>query len=119
MKNRKGFTLVELLVVIVILGIITGLSIPLIRNVSASMEKKKYTTYNETVLSGAKLYNDSYSEDLFGHNENGCAYVTYAQLKERNLLKDIEISDVSCDSDSTFVRILKIGDKYKEKWKSR
>ena len=112
MKNRKGFTLVELLVVIVILGIITGLSIPLIRNVSASMEKKKYTTYNETVLSGAKLYNDSYSEDLFGHNENGCAYVTYAQLKERNLLKDIEISDVSCDSDSTFVRILKIGDKY-------
>ena len=112
MKKNKGFTLVELLVVIVILGIITGLSIPLIRNLSGTMEKKKYTTYNETLLSGAKLYNDSYSEDLFGHNENGCAYVTYAQLKERNLLKDIEISDVSCDSDSTFVRILKIGDKY-------
>ena len=112
MKNRKGFTLVELLVVIVILGIITGLSIPLIRNLSASMEKKKYTTYNETLLSGAKLYNDSYSEDLFGHNENGCAYVTYSQLEDRNLLKDIEISDVSCNSDSTFVRILKIGDKY-------
>ena len=111
-KNRKGFTLVELLVVIVILGIITGLSIPLIRNLSSSMEKKKYKTYSDALLSGAKLYNDSYSEDLFGHNENGCAYVTYEQLKERNLLKDIEISDVSCDSDSTFVRILKIGDKY-------
>lgn len=33
MKNRKGFTLVELLVTIVILGIVTGISIPIIRDV--------------------------------------------------------------------------------------
>ena len=112
MKNKKGFTLVELLVVIVILGIITGLSIPLIRNVSASMEKKKYKTYSDSLLNASKLYNDSYSEDLFGHNENGCAYVTYEQLEDKNLLKDIEVSDVSCNSSSTFVRIIKVGDKY-------
>ena len=31
MKNNKGFTLVELLVVIVILGIVTGLSFPAIK----------------------------------------------------------------------------------------
>ena len=111
-KNKKGFTLVELLVVIVILGIITGLSIPLIRNLSGTMEKKKYKTYSDSLLNSAKLYNDSYGEDLFGHNENGCAYVTYEQLENKNLLKDIEVSDVSCNSSSTFVRIIKVGDKY-------
>ena len=33
--KHKGFTLVELLVTIVILGIITGISIPIIRNIQA------------------------------------------------------------------------------------
>ena len=64
------------------------------------------------MVSAAKLYNDSYSEDLFGHNENGCAYVTYQQLVDKNLLKDIDLDKVSCNSSSTFVRVLKAGDRY-------
>jgi prepilin-type N-terminal cleavage/methylation domain-containing protein len=111
MKN-KGFTLTELLVVVVILGIITGISIPLIRGLSNTFEKKKYTNYADGVLSAAKLYNDSYSEDLFGHNEYGCAYITYEQLVEKNLLKDIGISDISCNSEKTYVRVIKQKDKY-------
>jgi general secretion pathway protein G len=60
MKNNKGFTLVELLVVIVILGIVTGLSIPLLRNVRENNEKKEYSTYMDTLEYSAKLYIDSY-----------------------------------------------------------
>lgn len=112
MKDRKGFTLTELLVVIVILGIITGISIPLIRNLSSTFEKKKYTNYRDSMLTAGKLYNDSYSEDLFGHNEYGCSYITYEQLVERNLLKDIEVADVSCNSDKTYIRVVKQKDKY-------
>ena len=81
MKN-KGFTLVELLVSIVILGIITGLSIPLLRTVSNSRNEKQYKTYMNSLIASAKLYNDTYSEDLFGKNENGCAKVTFQTLKE-------------------------------------
>ena len=104
MKDRKGFTLTELLVVIVILGIITGISIPLIRNLSSTFEKKKYTNYRDSMLTAGKLYNDSYSEDLFGHNEYVCSYITYEQLVEGNLLKDIDVADVSCNSDiATFI----------------
>ncbi|MBQ9019393.1 MAG: type II secretion system protein [Bacilli bacterium] len=110
--NKKGFTLTELLVVIAILGIITGLSIPLIRKLSATFELKKYQNYADGLLASAKIYNNSYSEDLFGHNENGCAYITYGQLVEKDLLKDIGIDDVSCNSDSTFVRVIKQRDKY-------
>ena len=110
--NRKGFTLVELLVTMAILGIVTGLSIPLIRGLSETFEKKKFKTYQDALVSSAKLYTDSYSEDLFGHKEIGCAYVTYEQLEDKGLLKDIDVSDMSCNSPSTFVRVNKIEDNY-------
>ena len=110
--NKKGFTLTELLVVVVILGIISGLSIPLIRNLTTVFEKKKYESYADSVLASAKLFNDSYSEDLFGHSDYGCAYITYEKMQEKGLLKDIEVEDVSCNSDKTYVRVIKQKDKY-------
>ena len=110
--NKKGFTLTELLVVVVILGIIAGLSIPLIRNLTAGFEKRKYESYANSVLSAGKLFNDSYGEDLFGHNEYGCAYITYDKLVERRLLNDIEIEGMSCNSPKTYIRVIKQKDKY-------
>ena len=111
MKN-KGFTLVELLVSIVILGIITGLSIPLLRTVSNSRNEKQYKTYMNSLIASAKLYNDTYSEDLFGKNDNGCARVTFQTLKEAKLLKDISINNITCNSEYTKVRIIKYQGKY-------
>ena len=109
--KKRGFTLVELLVVIVILGIVAGLSIPLIRNLTVAFDKRKYESYADSVLYAAKLYNDSYSEDLFGHNEYGCCYITYDDLEEKNLIKDIEVEGMSCNSDMTYVRVNKQKDK--------
>ena len=76
-KKEKGFTLVDLLVTISILGLITAMSIPVIRNIIEANTLKKYTTYKDSVETSAKLYVDSYSEDLFGKNkkstrENEC-----------------------------------------------
>ena len=111
MKN-KGFTLVELLVVIVILGIVTGISIPIIRNVQQKMVDKKYTTYLDSLKDSAKLYNDSYSEDMFGHAKSGVYCVTYRELEKKKLIKDISVEDKSCNRDRTFVRVVKMDDKY-------
>ena len=112
MKVKKGFTLVELLVVIVILGVITGISIPLLRNIQERNAERKYTIYADAVTKSAKLYVDAYAEDLFGRKLSGCVYVTYDQLEEKNLLKDISEEDVSCNSENTFVRIVKLNNKY-------
>ncbi len=112
MKKRNGFTLVELLVVVVILGIVTGLSIPLIRNIQNNNEKKEYKTYMDTLKYSAKLYVDSYGEDLFGRHKSGCAIIPYKDLVEKGLLKDITIDGVSCGSEDTYVKVVKLDGKY-------
>ena len=110
--EKNAFTLVELLVVIVILGIVTGLSIPLIRNIRSAQEKKQYETYRTSLSYASKVYADSFSEDLFGHDEIACANVSYNQLKAKNLIKDIPIDGVSCASNDTYVRIVKFEGQY-------
>ena len=114
-SRNKGFTLTELLVTIVILGIVVGMSIPLIKNIQTNSENKKYNTYMDSLLSGAKLYNDAYNEDLFGNNKNGCAYITYEEMSKKNMIKDIQVDNMTCDTDNTFVKVVKVGDKYSYK----
>ena len=111
-KNNKGFTLVELLVTISILGLITALSLPVIRNIIEANTMKKYSTYKDSVESSAKLYVDSYSDDLFGKKLSGCAYITYDKMNEKKLIKDIQENGISCNSDKTYVKVVKLGGKY-------
>ena len=111
--KRKGFTLVELLIVIIILAIITGISIPLIRNIREKNQNKEYTNYAESIEYSAKLYIDSHKEDLFVEDgEEACEIIEYADLERKGLLKDIGINDVSCDNANTFVAVMKKGNEY-------
>ena len=110
--NRKGFTLVELLVTVAILGIVTGLSIPIVRNITQARINKKYDTYLDSLVYATKLYTDSYSDDLYGHKTSGCEYVTYDDLARYKLVKDIDLSGISCASPYTAVKIMKFKEKY-------
>ena len=112
MKSKKGFTLVELLAVVVILGIITGISIPLIRNIQEQNTTRKFKTYQDSLKVSAKLYVDSYAEDLFGNEKSGCAVIRYDQLEDKSMIKDISVDKESCNSNLTCVRVVKMDDKY-------
>ena len=67
MSDNRGFTLVELLVAISIMGLITLVSLPVISVITENNNKSKYKKYDESLVSSAKLYTDAYTIDLFGN----------------------------------------------------
>lgn len=56
-KNRKGFTLVELVVVIAILGILAGLAIPRFMDATASARGARIVADMRTIDSAVLMYN--------------------------------------------------------------
>ena len=112
--KKRGFTLVELLVAISILAILTIIAIPTLRAFQASNAKKIYENYGKRLITSAKLYNDSYGDDLFGRLENGCEKVTLTEMINKKIAKDITLKDVTCnkpDKDS-YVLIWKYKNEY-------
>ena len=116
-SNKKGFTLVELLVAISIFGIIMLLAIPQLMGLRDDNKNTKYEKYSDSVVTSAKLYTDSYAKDMFGNNSSGCYDIPYKKLAEKNLAKDIKVDDLTCDTyngsnPTTFVRVYKSQDIY-------
>ncbi len=67
MRNKRGFTLVEVLLVIVIISIITLLVMPNISDILSTGKKKKYKTIEDMVRTSLELYNIDYKEDLWSN----------------------------------------------------
>lgn len=111
--KKKGFTLIELIVVIAIMGVILILALPQIGRIRENNRDTKYEAYLESIERAAKLYIDSYSKDLFGYNVSGCVIISYSDLKNVNLIKDFSDTDITCGNDSeTYVQVRKVNEDY-------
>ena len=114
LKNKKGFTLIELIAVIAILGIILILALPQVGKIQEANKNRKYEVYEMSIERGAKLYVDSRARDLFGNNNSGCVTIKYSELKASNVIKDFGMDDVTCSNDSeTYVEVRKINNDYR------
>lgn len=107
MKNNKGFTLVEVLVAITIMGIITLISLPEVQQIQASNRNRKFESYAESLENSARLYVDSNNIDLFGYNDFGCVDISFNELKSNALVKDYRTNGISCDNSNTYVHVEK------------
>lgn len=112
MKNKNGFTLVELLVVITIMGIITVLALPGVQQLQARNRDKKFEAYSNRLENAGKLYVDSNSSDMFGISGNGCYDISYQNLYTKSLIKNYATEGINCDSDKTFVHVERNNGKY-------
>ena len=91
MRKKYGFTLVELLAVIVILGILISLSIVAIGNLNKSQKKENKRNTIISILSGARQY--------FAENPNSSS-VDVDKLKSEKFV-DFDNNAFNIDGNST------------------
>jgi len=109
MKNRKAFTLIELMAVIVILGVIMMIAIP---NTLTMIDKNKKTTYIENAKSFVSLVQSKVRTDKSleePENSNSALIITLDYLNT----SDVEFSPYGeeYDKEHSFVAILVEGNK--------
>jgi general secretion pathway protein G len=63
-RNNKGFTLVEILIVVIILGILAAIVIPQFTNASTDAKKNSLTSQLQTIRSQIELYKLQHNEQL-------------------------------------------------------
>ena len=110
-EKRNGFTMVELLVAMAILGLLIVMAFPTMRTVQTANTNNKFEQYGKAILSAAKLYVDSYEDDIFSKNiSNDTHDIAYTELKAKDLIKDIGVDDADCSG--TVVTVIKYDDDY-------
>ena len=89
MKNKKGFTLAELLGVLAILAVITVITVPLVNNYIKSSKEKAYETQIETIENAAKEWFVVNSTSV--EFEDGLFFLSIDELKQSEYLSSEDI----------------------------
>lgn len=71
--NKKGFTFIELLAVIAIIGFVLLIAIPSIRYADKKVHEKAYNTKLSLIKSAARDYGDDYKEVIL-YSSSGSTY---------------------------------------------
>lgn len=99
--NKKGFTLVELLSVVVIMAIIMALAFPSIQGLISSNKQKKYEAYEKSMTEYAKAYYDD-TKSIIG----------LSSLKDKGLTGIDNECVGYVDGNNKYKSYIKCGDNY-------
>ena len=113
--NKKGFTLVELLLVLVIIAIILVITIPNILEAIEANRRESGKSVEKLLIKNLELYNKDHESDLWiSNNEsNGpkCKNISYSELLSSN--SDIKLGECLLNSESSLTIIKTDNGKYK------
>lgn len=101
--NKRGFTLIELIVTIVIMALILILVMPSITALVSNNEERQYEYYADSLMEAAKVYVDKEGEDINPIGEKnwiGCVDITYQDLMDADLINPFTEENIDC-SDAT------------------
>lgn len=111
MKKRKGFTLAELLAVIVILGIITSITVPIVTDQIDKYKTKVCVTQYDNILNAARSYGADHLTEL-GKSKT----ITLRTLNDGGYIDASNLKDpITKNTISQDLKIIieKVGKKYK------
>lgn len=91
--NKKGFTLVELLVVLVIIVVIMSIAIPSITSSLERSKEKQRAAIEKLVISAGELYIDRYKNSYSSCNSSSVCKISIKTLISDNLLSKEESKD--------------------------
>ena len=107
LKNRKGFTLIEILAAITILGILMGIAIVSITKVIENGKKKHYATAEANmVLAGQSFVQQNRTQlpKAIGQKRK----IPMTMLVEKNYIQPIkDYSDNECNMAESYIQIFK------------
>lgn len=86
--NKKGFTLVEVLAVIIILSIIMLILIPSVNHLIKENKRTNYETLKSTIINAAKTYASDYRYEIIVNNmpcENDSDAKTISSINNEEL----------------------------------
>lgn len=84
--TKRGFTIIELLAVIIILGIIAVIVIPTVNNILISSSQKLYDITTGRIENAAKDYMLEYKNDIVGLEINGVGFVYLNEMIEKGVI---------------------------------
>ena len=111
--KKKGFTLVELLAVIIILSLVLVIAVPSVNKYIKQSKEKAYDTQISTIIEAAQAY-ASANSGLLPRKEEFVVKITLGQLKSSGLIKE-EVKNPNDDKyfdDALTIEIKKKGETY-------
>ena len=93
--NKKGFTLIEMLIVVVLIGTILTIAIPSVLRLVESRSKDQYNIQIKLIDQASNLYQTRYRGEFNSYPDAKCFILDYDTLIAEDLIKkeDIDCSD--------------------------